>query len=239
MNNLNSLSGWPDVTANVFTSDRGLYNEEWSQVDGSTRIFESFSLDATFRNTRGDPILYMFYIWLHYMSNVFDGTLIPYIDFITENEIDYNTRIYRLVLDKNKKYVTKIAATGASLPMSIPTASFFDFNKDTPFNLQNKDFTVRFHCNGADYMDDISIKEFNDTVVIFAPFMSDKYRESVMVKVDDYLLQVFNNRGYPRIDPKTYEMEWWVAAEYYNRRTQIFLNSNLAGPQSNLLFEGD
>ena len=235
-NNLNSISGWPDVTAATHTSKPGLYNEQFAMVDGMTRNYETFDIDASFRNTKGDPILYLFYIWLHYMSFVFEGKLVPYLDFITENEIDYNTRIYRLVLDKDRKKVTKIAATGAAFPISVPTGSFFDFNKEKPFNDQNKDITIRLKCMGVDYQDDITILEFNKTVVIFNPHMNDKVREGFMVKVNAALLPMFNNRGYPRINPDSYELEWCVDKNIFRIRTNSFLGSNVNKFEEN---EGD
>lgn len=227
-NNIKSISGWPDVVAPVFSSNPGMYNENFAMVDGITRNYEAFDMDATFRNTRGDPILYLFYIWLHYSSFVFEGKLVPYLDFITENEIDYNTRIYRLVLDRDRNKVTKIAATGASFPISIPTGSFFDYSAEKPFNDQNNDITVRFKCLGVDYQDDITIKEFNDTVEIFNPSMRKENRNNVMVAVPKNVLSLFNNRGYPRINPETYELEWWVPKDLYVARTTAFLGLNLA-----------
>lgn len=226
-NNLNSISGWPDIVAPTFDSKPGLYKEVWSIVDGITRNYESFDIDATFRNTRGDPILYLFYIWIHYASLVFEGRLSPYIDMISENEIDYNTRIYRLVLDRQKDTVTKIAATGPAFPISVPTGSFFDYNNEKPYNDQNKDISIRFRCLGVDYQDDILIKEFNDTVVVFNPAMADNMR-SMMVKVGKNVAPMFKNRCYPRIDPKTYQLEWYVAGDTYKARTRSFLEANLA-----------
>jgi len=228
-NTLNSLSGWQDIVAPTFTSKPGLYNEAYSQVDGIVRNFESFDIDATFRNTKGDPILYMFYIWLLYASQVFEGKLIPYVDFITENEIDYMTRIYRLVLDKEKQYVTKIAATGVAFPVSVPTGSFFDFSTEKPYNDQNKDITIRFRCLGVDYQDDILIKEFNKTVSIFNPDMRDGVRDATMKKVDRSALLLFNNRGYPRINPKDNELEWWVDTALAQRRIDDFTATESTG----------
>jgi len=215
-NNLLTLSGWPDITAPVFESDSGLYKETYIQVDGIAKNYESFDLDATFRNTKGDPIIYMFYIWLHYMSNVFEGKLVPYMDYLVENIIDYNTRIYRLVLDADKDKVKKIACTGASLPISVPTGSFFDFNSETPYSDQNKEISIRFRCMGADYLDDILIREFNQTVSIFNPFMKDKYRDKTMQMIDKSLLPLFNNRGYARINEFNYSLEWWVDKSLFN-----------------------
>lgn len=223
-NNLNSISGWPDITAPAYTSKAGLYNEAWSIVDGLTRNYESFDIDASFRNTRGDPIMYLFYAWVHYQSLVFEGKLLPYVDFIVENEIDYNTRIYRLVLNNQKDTVTKIAATGAAFPISVPTGSFFDYNNDKPYNDQNKDITIRFRCLGVDLMDDILIHEFNQTVAVFNPAMADR---GSMIKVSKDVAAYFNHRGYPRINPDTYELEWWVDSGQYRTRTQAFKDAGL------------
>lgn len=226
-NNVMSISGWPDVVAPTFDSKKGLYNEVYSQVDGITRNYESFDLDVTFRNTRGDPILYMFYIWLHYSSLVFEGKIVPYPDFIVENEIDYQTRIYRLVMDQNKNVVTKITATGAAFPISVPTGSFFDYNHEKPFNDQNREITIRFRALGTDYLDDILIFEFNEVVKIFNPSMEDGVREYNMVQIDKQLLPLFNNRGYSRINPDSRVLEWWVDKEYYVAKTQEFINMQL------------
>jgi hypothetical protein len=227
-NNIQSLSGWPDITLPTFDSKKGLYNEVYSQANGITRNYESFDLDVSFRNTRGDPILYMFYIWLHYSSLVFEGKLVPYPDFLAENRIDYNTRIYRLVMDQNKTVVKKITATGAAFPISVPTGSFFDYSSEKPYNDQNKDITIRFRCMGSDYLDDILISEFNAAVGIFNPAMEkdkiEKDRKSKtsinsLVKVPVELLSAFNNRGYPYINRDTYELEWYVKSTTFNSRT--------------------
>ena len=166
-NNLISMSGWPDLSVPTRTSEAGLYGEEHSMVDGSTNHYESFDIDATFRNTRGNPLIYFFYIWIKYQSLVFEGILDPYLDMITENEIDYNTRIYRLVMDSTKRYITYIGATGASFPLNVPSGSLFDFNVDSPFNTKNSEINIRFRSMGFIAFEDFLKLEFNRTVAIF------------------------------------------------------------------------
>lgn len=226
-NNLNSISGWPDIVLPTFTSKTGVYNEQYSQVDGVTKYYESFDLDANFRNTRGDVILSLFYTWAHYMSLAFEGKVLPYLDYIAENMIDSNTRVYRLVLDQHKEVVKKIAATGIAFPLTVPTGGFFDFNNDKPYNDQNKDISIRFRCLGVDYLDDILIKEFNATVVIFNPQMADGLRETSMIKINKNIKSLFNNRGYARIDPNTYRLEWWVTKTQFENRTNSIINNTL------------
>lgn len=240
-NTINSISGWPDIVAPTFTSERGLYGQAYSQVDGSVKYFETFDLDVSFRNIRGDTVIYMFYVWLWYMSMVFEGYMTPYPDFIAENELDYCTRIYRLVLDSSRTYVKKIAATGAAFPISIPIGSFFDYTNEKPYNDQNRDITIRFRSNGVTYMDDILIYEFNKTVGIFQPnilaLMSDgsnAYSQiGNLIKVEKNLLPFFNNKGYPYIDPNTYELQWWIDVDVFNNRLSVLqANPNFYNPNN-------
>jgi hypothetical protein len=151
----------------------------------------------------------------------------PYPDFIIENEIDYNTRIWRLVLDQNKKFVTKIACTGASFPVSVPLGSAFNFEHDKPFNQNNESLAINFKCFGFCYNDDILIHEFNKAVGIFNPDMNEgifsytgkTYKpgniDQMMQKIPAQSIALFNNRGYPRINPGSYELEWYVTKQIY------------------------
>lgn len=168
-NNLVSLGGFPDLTVPTYTSDSGLYGEEYGFVDGVTNHFESFDVDATFRNTKGNPLLYLFYIWIKYESLVFEGILNPYPDMISENEIDYNTRIYRIVMDQSRRYITYMGATGASFPINVPTGNIFDYNIDKPYNDGNSEINIRFRSFGFTPFDDILKLEFNKTQGIFNP----------------------------------------------------------------------
>lgn len=224
-NHLKSITGWPDLLVPTTTTKEGAYKEVHSMVDGITENYTAYDIEATFRNSKGDPIMLLFYIWEHYMSRVYEGSLMPYPDMITENEIDYNTRIYRLILDPTKRYVKKIAASGVSFPTSLPIGGFFDYNVEKPYNEANLDITVQMRCLGFQYNDDILVHEFNKTVAIFNPSMD--YRivanpASIMIQIPDSLLSVFNNRGYPLIDPITYELKWYVTKELYSNKLAAF-----------------
>ena len=212
-NTIKSMSGWPDVVMPSFTSKSGLKKEQWSIADGSIEIFEAFDLDVNFRNIKDEPIILMMQTWLTYMANVFEGNISPYMDFITENEIDYNTRIYRLVLDESKRYVKKIGATGASFPINVPSGKFYDYNDATKYNDQTKEINIRFKCMGAMYNDSILVKEFNETGAIFNPDLrkllnGDTSHNLEVIPYD--LLERLNHRGYPIIDTETMELTWYI-----------------------------
>lgn len=239
-NNLLSMSGWHDVTLPIATSQAGLYKEEFSYGDGVTADYSAYDITASFRNISGDPITALFLIWTHYISNVYQGTMVPYPEFIVENEIDYMTRIYRLVLDSTKTYVKKIGACGAAFPINSPIGASFNFEHSKPINDSNDQISITFRCMGAMYQDDILIHEFNKTTELFNdtlaadrftmrrlkdPNTNQNYVESThpnYTKVPIDALPIFNNRGYPRINPVTYELEWWVTNEEYNERLPLY-----------------
>lgn len=222
-NHLISMSGWPDVTAETFTSKPGAYKEVYSMVDGTSRIYGAYNITASFRNMIGDPITTLFDTWTSYQNNVMEGTMVPYPDLLVANEIDYNTRIWRLVLDKTKTFVQKIAACGAAFPISVPMAKAFDFQTDKPLNETNNEIQVQFQCIGATYNDPILVYEFNKLAGIFNPDMRNGKRPANMQKVPFSALQIFNGTGYSRIDPDTMELEWYVPKIDYVRVMEAYV----------------
>jgi len=204
-NSVKAVTGWPDTVLPTYSSKQGNKKEQWSIGDGVSEIFSSYDLDITFSNLVGDPILYMFQVWLQYIPLVFEGVIYPYPDFITENEIDYNTRIYRLVMDRDNRRVKRISATGASFPISVPNGKLFDLNKESVYSEQTKEFTIRFKCDGAIYNDPILVDEFNRTVGIFNPDITTN-----LTKIPNELKMSNNFRGYPYINKETLELEWYV-----------------------------
>lgn len=228
-NHIKTISGWPDIEVPTYTNKEGQYKEGYSMVDGITKNFTTYDLTATFRNSRGNLILSLFSYWAHYMANVFEGLLMPYPDFIVDNMIDYNTRIYRIILDETKTKVQHIASTGASFPTAVSLGGIFDFDNTKPYNESNAEFSIPFRCMGASYNDDINVYTFNRTVQIFNLSMRDQNRERDMVLVPADISPIFKNRVYPRINPSNYTLEWWVTKQLYeNKRNALAaIDSNL------------
>jgi hypothetical protein len=217
-NTLMSISGWPDVIVPHTASHEGVYKEVFGLVDGVTEFYGAYDITANFRNIPGDPVTALFLYWAHYMSNVYKGDMMPYPDMIVENEIDYQTRIYRLVLDPTKTKVQKIAACGAAFPTASPMGgNSFNYDSEKPYNQSNEQISIPFECFGAIYQDPILLYTFNQTVCAFNDTMADQYRGSHYTKVPMGALGIFNNQGYPRIDPDTWELEWWVSNDLYKR----------------------
>lgn len=222
-NTIKSLSGFPDPVVPTYTSKENVRGGQWSIVDGIMDINNAYDISCTFDNVSNAPVRMLFSYWIRYQTLVFDGIISPYYDYLAANEIDYNTRIYRIILDENKRYVKHIGATGASFPTSIDTGRLFNYNKGNPLLEGNTEITVNFKCIGASYDDSILVDEFNKAVCIACPPMKivrayriigEEIKESdpnlEMVKVPYDFLQYFNYRGYPFIDYQTYELCWYV-----------------------------
>ena len=216
-NTVSSCTGWPDSVVDTTSSKAGLMKESMSWVDGTFEIYNTFSLNCTFRNIINDPLIKLFSYWLLYTTKVFNGDFYPYLDMLMHNRIDYNTRVYRIILNKAKTKVTHISSTGASFPESVPNGSLFDFNHEEPTSQNQKDINIKFKCIGAVYNDPITIYEFNKVVGIFQPNMQTANILDLMQKVPYSALQYFNFKGYPRIDPNTMEFQWWVTKSDYAR----------------------
>lgn len=219
-----TLTGWPDPEVETFTSKPGAYKEVYGYTDGTAEIYGAYDITATFRNMIGDPVTAMAWHWYLYKALVFDGTFMPYPDFMFRKEIDYNTRIYRLVLDPTRRYVQKIACTGAAEIVTSNMGAAYNFDVDKPFNATAENVDVRIRCYGAMYQDPIIATMFNRTVAIFNPPMgsaTDQYGRPVpdtrwMIPIPFDQLSIFNDcRCYPYIHPDTYELQWWMFRNEY------------------------
>ena len=228
-----SVSGFPDPFVDIHDSKPGVYKEVFSIVDSTIEQYSAYDVSTSFRNMIGDPINMLFDIWIHYMAGVFRGDLTPYPDFIAYNEIDYQTRIWRLVLDRNKRFVQKIACTGASIPKSNQLGGAFNFEHDHPLNATNDQISIQMHSVGFCYQDPILVYEFNKTVAIFNPDMADDGTTNPpylrnMVLLQQSELITFNNRGYPRINVDTMELQWFISLPEYNATMAAFIRNNNA-----------
>lgn len=222
-NLLISISGWPDSVMDTHTSPNGLANESWSMIDSLPLDLSTQDLTANFRNMSGDPISLLMHVWTQYASRVAEGSMLPWPEAIAENEMDYNTRIWRLVLDPTRKYIQKIAACGYGFPYVNPLGAAFNFDAASPLVMDNQEISIPFKCSGFIYNDPILVIEFNCLVEEFNPNMANGVREStnpnvasLMTKLTDDEKDYFNYMAYPRIsEDGTMELEWWVNTHDY------------------------
>lgn len=218
-NLLTSLSGWPDEVTGSYTSKEGIRKEKYIFVDGASETNRDFTLDATFRNTRLEPVKEIVRNWYMYETLVAEGKLQPYYGRMVNREIDYSTRIYVLVLNSTRRKVIKIAAIGGGYPLNNAIGKDFEYNRDN-INRFNKETTVRFLCVGAMYNDPYLIHAFNQTVATTCSGIR-KWIKGGHLEGYVYLtqseLEIFNFYAIPIIDYDTLELKWIVKAETYDK----------------------
>jgi len=221
-NVVKNTSGWPDEVAPIYSTTQGIRKEQLSMVDGTFETNDALDISVTFKNYINDPLTTLFQTWGRYPTYTLEGLMNPYWDFVMENELDYNTRIYRLLTDSKWEYLTYIAATGASIPSLPSTGKIFDFNKDKPYSEQTREVNIRFKSDGVDYNDDILIYEFNKVHTYFNPGYK-KYMmgdNNAMEEIPNELKSILNFRGYPYIDPKSYKIKWLL-----NKSSKSYMNA--------------
>lgn len=168
-NTCTSLSGFPEIQLSTYTSQAGLYRQQYSYADGPTNDKEKYDITCSFRSIKGHPTLYMFTMWVYYISLVYEGLLDPYADFLFDNMIDYQTRIYRVVLDESNRFVTNIGATLSSFPVNVPIGGLLDFDVNKPYNDNNSEISIRFDSNAIFFNEDLLKLEFNQAQAIAHP----------------------------------------------------------------------
>lgn len=238
-----TVSGFPDPFVNSYIAKPGVRKETFGFVDDVIDENHNYTISATFRNMQGSPIALLHYYWMLYQSAVFEATMLPYPDYLVNRIIDYNTRIWRVVVDKTKRYVTHIGCCNAAHVVSSPFGSIFDYDVTHMVNHNLDNITIQYQCFGYTYNDPILIYEFNKLMGIFNPDMRwstsniGGLPSGDVVQIPYSELSAFRTQGYPRIDPDTHELQWWVSRLEYQRVQSDYdrISKALAIPQNNLM----
>ncbi len=227
-NLLDSLSGFPDSTLDVYRSVEGIRREQVSMVDSTYHINNSFSLNASFRNVDGDPVTTFFNLYLEYMSYVAEGIFYPRPYSIYANELDYNMRIIRFNMDPTGRFITKYGVGIAGFPTNDNYGAAMNVQTNNPFITDNDTINIQFEVNGAEYNDPYLLYEFNELVAMYNPAMKDPKSTSdyflktpdlsIMKKLKPSELLFFNCEGYPHANLITKELTWWVTHEMYDAK---------------------
>lgn len=226
-NTLLTLSGWPDIAPETFTSREGVMREQWSLFTGHSRHLGEFDLTAAFKNTQGNPILLLMLAWITYMSGVRYRDMEPYTDNIVNLRKDYETRIYHFTMDPSRRFIQMSAVANAAFPYTVPIGNAFNFNGQESFNQSNGQIPVSFKCQIAEYNDPINLREFNTTVAKANPdlaivqelpggeLLTKGEAAGRYVKLPQDFLKQANYKGTPVINTYTGRMYWYVTKEEY------------------------
>ena len=231
-NNVRTLTGWPSGQLGVRRSAAGILKEVHIMADGPATYKGDFSLNMSLNSMKGNPLMYLYYYWILYIGMVYTQSygLMPWPEYLSNGRMDYTTRIYRLIMDETKTYVTEAAMTGYAIPTSIDIGPYFDYQSDNYRPYVDKTVEVEFACSGVEYLDEIIIKQFNRTVEMFQPFMTDKYRSKQLIKIDKRYQKIMNNKVYPWINPISRELEWWCTSQNWKNSASLIQLADLNNP---------
>lgn len=222
-NNVKTLTGWSSARLGIRNTPAGILKEVHIMADGPSTYKGDFSLNMSLNSMKGNPLMYLYYYWILYIGMVYTQSygLMPWPEYLSNGRMDYTTRIYRLIMDETKTYVTEAAMTGYAIPTSIDIGPYFDYQSDNYRPFIERTTEVEFACSGAEYLDEIIIKQFNRTVEIFQPLMGDKYRKQYLQKVDKKYQKIMNNKVYPWINPISRELEWWCKPSDWKESSKL------------------
>ena len=210
-NTLETMSGWPDEVLESNISEAGMRKEQWGYANSFNKILYEFSLDMTFLNVGEEPIPKIIDLWTNYISNLATGNVMPSARMITRREIDYMSAIYVVVVSNTNKRIKKIART-IGYPVANPKGMYYDYNRSESKAGENKTFSTRFQCFGAEYNDPITLLEFNTAVASVNPEVNALFRgdKSTLVEVPEKYKGILNYRGTPIIDLKYNTLEYLI-----------------------------
>lgn len=235
---LRSLSGFPDQTLDVWMSEEGAFREQYGMVDSIYEVNNSFTLNATFNNCVGDPVMLYIRGIMEYSSGVRRGLFKPKTHNQVARRIDYQSRIYVFKFDPTGRRVINWGAAMVAWPMNDNEGSLLNYQADRTIVDDTREINIQFQCIGARYRDPLLFETFNETVAMFNPDLIPDYGAPLptdssdptlqynsyspiggdgLVEVSEDLLQIFNWYGYPIIDPDTNAFRWFVTIEQYNR----------------------
>lgn len=211
---ITNLTGWPDRVTEYFQSEEGIAKEVHAYVDNRPDQFGTFDLTASFAASDGDFINGWCQSLWEYQSHVAQGTLLPFPAFITERELDYNVRIYRVILDPTGMYVRKMACVGAAILGADTSGADFNYTSESLTTQDNNEISVPFKCMGAWYNDPACVRAFNNTTFMYNPGLKDpQQRNANFTKLTPD--EVKNHTvGYPVIADDM-ELQWWVPNAVY------------------------
>ena len=215
-----SLSNPPDIGVENYTSPEGKFKEQWLMVDDVVNQNSSYNLTATFMNPKGNGVQMLFLTWILYMSFLRSGHMTAHPHNRWLNRMDYFTRIERFKFDESGTRIVQWFHTGAAVPTSINIGEGFGLQREDPYDTKSKEISAQFNCVGAVYNDPIQLWEFNLRQMKWNSDLLEGKRQEKMYKVPPDDRALLNNLGYPLINLATFEMEWWVYKEDYERATK-------------------
>lgn len=162
---LKTSTGFSDLSLSTNTSEPGLRQQVYQTINSKLDENGQFTISQTYYNPKPSIIQAIFQIWLTYISEVKSGDnqVYPYLDYLMCNRIDYDCRIYHLIMNKDSQYLESIFAGVQSIPTSFPAGSIANIDRTASTNRGEgqDDFSIQFSTVGMRFDELSLINSFN------------------------------------------------------------------------------
>ena len=187
------ISGFNDPTVSVETSNPGYFGEEQTVAVGGDENNKSIDITCNFRDTVGTPVAMSFEWYRRYLTNLGLGNFVQYAKDIDANRLGYTISIYRFLVDRSWKTITKCAKLTGCFPVHSPIGVPFNKNSGERRVTALDEFSITFKCNHVDLVDNIVFHEFNMLVRKFVGINKFKQIQAYGYEASD------NHAGIPYI----------------------------------------
>ena len=224
---LKTSTGFGDLQIQTQSSEPGIRDQVYQRVSSKLEENGIFTMAQTYYNPKPSVIPALFQVWEDYISEVTSGdrNLSPRDFYLFGNRIDYDCRIYHLIMNKDAEFLEHIFATVQSIPTTYPAGSMANID-----NTQNSlraegqdDFSVQFSSAGMRFNELGLIQSFNEHSYLYNPALRPENRNTYYRILSTKEYQAYNYGAVPLLlpvqgdkrndsGPGRYgiKLSWWV-----------------------------
>lgn len=212
-NQLKVSSGFPDLSLPVGKSQPGFRGEVYTFIDGILKVNYDFDMRQSYYNSKPGIIPEIFKVWTHYIEavKIGDEGMEPYFSALRSNYLDYTTRIYHIIFNKNMRNIEWIFCCGGGFPTTFPSGAYSTIDR-TQNSLRGQgqdELEITFSCTGFRFSNLRIADAFNRTTLRVNPNMNPAVRNGYYRKLAFRELYLDGPTSYPWINLETMEMEYW------------------------------
>lgn len=212
-NFLKVSSGFPDLQLTMGKSTPGFRKEVYQYVNSVLKVNYDYDLRQSYHTSKPHVLPYMFEAWVHYIEAVKlgDEGMEPYPSALIENYIDYDCRIYHMILNKDMRSIEWLFCSGSSVPTTFPSGAFSTIDR-TQNSLRGQgqdELEINFSSVGFRFGNIQIADMFNRTTVKFNPGLLPAVREQNYRKLSMSEYFAGGYEVYPWINIDTMQLEYW------------------------------
>lgn len=217
---IKTSNGFNDLQISVETSEPGIRGQVYQRVASKLEFNEAYTINQTYYNPKPSVLQALFQYWEDYISEVVSGDrqVTPRDWYLMGNRIDYDCRIYHLIMNKDAMFLEHIFATVQSIPTTYPAGAIagIDTTQNTLRGEGQDDFSIQFASVGQRQDEWGLIQSFNEHSFLYNPSLmpavrNNYYRE---LKVTEYT--AYSGGAFPLLLPRNetgrsgIKLTWWV-----------------------------